>query len=109
MRSPCGDPGLRDAGVLESAVAMPRASYGGAYLHEDLFEMAAAYLFHLVQNHPFIDGNKRVGAAAAIVFLSINDVEIEADEDGLVELTLAVASSGVEKPEIAAFFRERAQ
>jgi death-on-curing protein len=71
--------------------------------------MAAAYLFHLVQNHAFIDGNKRIGAASAIVFLSMNDIEIEADEDGLVELTLKVACGNAAKPEIAEFFRSRQQ
>jgi death-on-curing protein len=82
--------------------------FGGKYLHTDLFEMAAAYLFHLVQNHPFIDGNKRVGAAAAIVFLALNDVVLEADEDGLVELTLSVARGEAGKQQIADYFRERA-
>ena len=59
-----GEPGVRDIGLLHSAIAMPQASFGGEFLHEDLFEKAAAYLFHIVQNHPFMDGNKRTGAAA---------------------------------------------
>ncbi len=103
-----GIEGLRDAGLLHSAVAMPQASFGGQYLHNDLFEMAAAYLFHIVQNHPFLDGNKRTGAAAAIIFLAMNDIEIDADEDGLVDLTLSVASGNSGKREIAEFFRTRA-
>lgn len=103
-----GIEGLRDAGLLESAVATPRATFGGEFLHKDLFEMAAAYLFHIVQNHPFLDGNKRTGAAAAIVFLYLNGVELEADEDGLVELTLAVAQGQAGKQEAAAFFRRLA-
>lgn len=103
-----GSHGLRDAGMLQSAIAQPQAGFGGQYLHEDLFDMAAAYLFHLVQNHPFIDGNKRIGAASAIVFLSLNDVEIEADNDGLIDLTLATAQGQRTKEQIAAFFRERA-
>lgn len=102
-----GAEGVRDIGLLHSALSMPQASFGSQLLHQDLFDMAAAYLYHLVQNHTFIDGNKRVGAASAIIFLSMNDVEIEADEDGLVELTLAVARGEVGKQEIAAFFRER--
>ena len=102
-----GSAGVGDAGLLHSALAMPQSSFGGAPLHKDVFEMAAAYLFHLVQNHAFVDGNKRVGAAAAIIFMALNDVEIEADEDGLVELTLAVAKGERGKQEIAAFFRER--
>ncbi len=69
--------------------------------------MAAAYLYHIVQNHAFLDGNKRTGAAAAIVFLAINDVQIENDEQGLVDLTLSVATGQAGKPQIAAFFRDR--
>ena len=88
---------------------MPQASYGGEYFHADLFEMAAAYLYHIVQNHPFLDGNKRTGAAAAIVFLAMNDVMIENDEQGLVELTLSVATGQIGKAEIAAFLRKHSQ
>lgn len=54
-----GSAGLRDVGLLHSAIAMPQASFGGEFLHKDVFEMASAYLFHIVQNHPFFDGNKR--------------------------------------------------
>ena len=102
-----GSEGVRDVGLLQSALAMPQASFGGKFLNADLIEMAAAYLYHLVQNHAFIDGNKRVGAATAIIFLAMNDIEIESDEDGLVELTLAVAKGEVGKQEIAEFFRGR--
>jgi death-on-curing protein len=70
-----GSPGLRDPAGLESAVAQPQVSFGGEYLHTSIPAMAAAYLFHLCQNHAFIDGNKRVGANAAIAFLLINDWE----------------------------------
>lgn len=100
-----GAEGLRDAGLLHSAIAMPQMSFGGNFLHKDLFEMAAAYLYHIVQNHPFLDGNKRTGAAAAIIFLALNGIELEADEDGLVEVTLAVAEGKAGKQEIADFFR----
>jgi death-on-curing protein len=103
-----GIDGVRDAGLLQSAISMPQSAFGGQWLHADLYEMAAAYLFHLVKNHPFLDGNKRTGAASAIIFLAINDVEIEADEDGLVELTLAVATGDADKQQIAAFFRANA-
>ncbi|MFO0840684.1 MAG: type II toxin-antitoxin system death-on-curing family toxin [Phycisphaerae bacterium] len=67
--------------------------------------MAAAYLFHIVQNHPFVDGNKRTGTAAALVFLEMNGITIEADEDALVELVLKVAQGRADKPRIAEFFR----
>lgn len=104
-----GTEGTRDVGLLQSAVAMPQMAYGGEYLHADVFDMAAAYLYHIVQNHPFLDGNKRTGAATAIVFLAMNGVQIEADEDGLVELTLSVACGQSGKPGIAEFFRIRAR
>lgn len=103
-----GPDGVRDMGLLQSAIAMPQAAYDGERLHSDIFEMAAAYLYHVVQNHPFLDGNKRTGAALAIVFLAINDIEIDNDEDGLVELTLSVATGKSGKTEIAEFFRSRA-
>ena len=102
-----GSEGVRDVALLHSALAIPQASFDGELLHKDLFEMAAAYFYHLVQNHAFVDGNKRVGAAAAIVFLVLNDVQIEADEAGLVELTLAVAKGESGKKEIAGFFRAK--
>lgn len=101
-----GSPDLRDAGLLMSAVETPRATFDSTPLHADLFEMAAAYLFHIVQNHPFVDGNKRTGAVAAIVFLELNGVEIEVEDDALVELVLAVAKGEVGKAEVAAFLRQ---
>ena len=70
--------------------------------------MAAAYLFHITKNHPFVDGNKRVGVVAALVFLAINDIEIAADEDFLEKAVLAVAEGRWDKPAIAAFFRKNA-
>jgi len=100
-----GTEGTRDIGLLQSAIAMPQMAYDGQYLHGDIFEMAAAYLYHIVQNHPFLDGNKRTGAASAIVFLAINDIQIDGNEEGLVELTLSVASGQAGKSRIAEFFR----
>ena len=100
-----GAEGIRDVGLLHSAIAMPQASFGGEFLHKDLFEMAAAYLYHIVQNHPFLDGNKRTGAAAAIIFLTLNGIDLQGDEEGLVELTLAVAKGEAGKQQIAEFFR----
>ncbi|MBX3426192.1 MAG: type II toxin-antitoxin system death-on-curing family toxin [Pirellulales bacterium] len=103
-----GDPGVRDLGLLDSAVAQPRATFGGELLHQFPFETAAAYLFHLVQNHPFVDGNKRTGAVAALVFLDLNGIEIEAPPGGLSELTLAVATGQADKARIAAFLQRHA-
>lgn len=102
-----GESGVRDLGLLESAIAMPQSSFGGAYLHQDIPEMAAAYLFHVVQNHPFLDGNKRTGTAAALVFLELNKISFEADEDELYALVIAVAEGRADKPQIANFFRKR--
>jgi len=102
-----GDPGVRDLGLLQSASAMPRAMFGGQYLHPALHEMAAAYLFHLRQNHPFLDGNKRIGLAAAIAFLALNDTWLECEPAELVEMVLQVARGEIGKPEIAVFLRGR--
>ena len=101
-----GKAGIRDLGLLQSALAMPAARFGGRYLHGDLFEMAAAYLFHIVRNHPFVDGNKRTGAVAALVFLSLNGMEIEAGEDIFEQTVRAVAEGKMDKSAIAGFFRE---
>ncbi len=98
-----GDGGIRDVGVLKSALGMPCATYGGQYLHTDIREMAAAYLFHLVQNHPFIDGNKRSGAVAAIVFLLLNGYDFDAPEDELAEMVLGVAGGELSKADVVVF------
>ena len=96
---------VHDWGLLKSAIAMPAASFGGSYLHTDHFEMAAAYLFHIVQNHPFVDGNKRVGAVAADVFLTLNGFQLTADEDSYADLVLSVARGETSKSAIAEFLR----
>ena len=100
-----GASGIRDIGLLQSALAMPAAGFGGQYLHTDLFEMAAAYLFHITQNHPFVDGNKRTGAVAAIVFLALNDIDLNADEDEFEKMVLQVAEGKTGKETIATFLR----
>ena len=100
-----GAEGVRDWPLLQSALAMPAAALGGQYAHSDLCEMAAAYLFHLVQNHPFLDGNKRAGAVAADVFLALNDVRLTAGQDAYAELVLSVASGQTSKSAVAEFFR----
>lgn len=104
-----GEPGIRDVGLLQSAVAMPQAAYGGEFLHADVFAMAAAYLFHIVKNHPFIDGNKRVGTVAAIVFLALNGFELDADEDELEQTVLAAACGKNDKESIGGFLREHSR
>ena len=103
-----GSLGVRDWGLLKSAIAMPAATFGGQFLHTDIYEMAAAYLFHIVQNHPFIDGNKRVGAVAADVFLTLNDVRLDATEDQYADLVLNTVRGDLSKSTIAEFFRTHA-
>jgi death-on-curing protein len=102
-----GSPGVRDLGLLESAVAAAEASFGGDYLHGTLPEMAAAYLFHLAQNHAFVDGNKRIAAAAMIMFVYVNDHDVACDEDDLVDLVLGVATGTTTKAEVAVFLAAR--
>ena len=98
--------GIRDMALLESATAQPSASFGGHYLHRDLHEMAAAYAFHLCQNHPFFDGNKRVAIASALVFLLMNDIRISDPRSSLIEVMLNVAQSKISKAELATTFRK---
>jgi len=102
-----GSSGLRDAAALESAAATPQATFGGEFLHTSIPAMAAAYLYHLCQNHPFIDGNKRAGANAAIAFLLINDWEPAFEEEELVELVLSVASGRLAKLKLIAIFEAK--
>lgn len=100
-----GDPGIRDVGLLESAIAQPQATFGSEWLHPFPFEMGAAYLFHIVRNHPFMDGNKRTGAVAALLFLDLNGIEIVAPPGALYDITLAVATGTAGKAEIVEFLR----
>lgn len=101
-----GAAGLRDAGLLESAVLMPQQKFGGEYLHKGLAEMATAYLFHLAMNHAFVDGNKRVGVLSALIFLDANGVKELPDPDELERVTMAVASSAMNKRELTAWFED---
>ena len=102
-----GSHGVRDVGLLASAIAMPEASFGGVYLHPSLAEMAAAYLFHLAQNHPFLDGNKRTALATSLAFIWLNDQRLEAEADELTELVLGVAAGRLGKADTAVFIRSR--
>lgn len=101
-----GTLGIRDADLLKSALAAPQSGFGDQYLHDDLFEMASAYLFHMMQNHPFLDGNKRVGTAAALTFLELNGVETKISNQALAATVLAVAQGKIEKSALADFFRK---
>jgi death-on-curing protein len=101
-----GSDGVRDMALLESAVAAPQASYGGKSVYADVIEIAAAYLFYLCRNHPFIDGNKRTALGACIVFLRLNGIEPQPDAPAWEELTLAVASSVLDRDETTARLRK---
>ena len=99
-----GSEGLRDAGLLESALAMPEASFGGEYLHPTLHEMAAAYTFHLASNHPFLDGNKRVALIATIAFLGLNGYRLTCSDEEAADVVLDVAQGKLSKAEVAVFW-----
>jgi death on curing protein len=102
-----GSAGLRDPAGLESAVATPQATFGGEFLHASIPAMAAAYLFHLCQNHALIDGNKRVGANAAITFLLMNGWDATFSEEELVDVVLSVASGRLIKVGLIEIFEAR--
>jgi death-on-curing protein len=100
-----GSSGVRAHNLLDAAVAMPRQQFGGAYLHEDLAAMAAAYLLHIAQNHPFIDGNTRAAVLAALVLLKVNEVENLPDPRKLESITLQVAAGELSKDSLTKWFR----
>jgi death-on-curing protein len=83
--------------LLESAVAAPQASFGGESVYTDMIEMAAAYLFFLCRNHPFVDGNKRTALGACIIFLRLNGIEPQPDGQSWEDLTLEVAASRLDR------------
>ena len=101
-----GSQGIRDRGLLESALAVPEASFGGDYLHPTLFAMAAAYAYHVAENQPFIDGNKRTALGAALVFLEMNGVSIDDPKGRLYEAMMAIAARTLYKDGLAALFKE---
>lgn len=101
-----GAPGLRDHGLFESAMAASEAGFGGQYVPPDLPDMAAAYLYHLVRNHPFVDGNKRVALAAAHLFLWGNGFSLDTDEEKIEMLVLAAATADASEEEVAKFIRQ---
>ena len=96
-----GQVGVRDPTLLESALAQPEASFGGEWLHKTLYDMAAAYAYHLCQNHPFVDGNKRTALACALVFLELNGVGVLDPRGVLKDAMLAMASGKLGQPRFA--------
>ncbi len=103
-----GSDGVRDHGALEAAVAQPQATFDGEYLHGDLFSMAAAYAFHIAECQAFLDGNKRTGLLAAIVFLDLNGFRIPEQEDVLYLAMMEIADRAMTKTQLASLLRELA-
>lgn len=101
-----GKSGIRDEKLLDSALAQPQASFGGEYVHKDLFHMASAYGFHLCQNHPFYDGNKRTALIAMYTFLYVNGYQIDADKKGLFAVMMDLAQGKVSKEELKEFLKK---
>ena len=104
LRQHGGAPGLRDEGLLESALGRPLQKLH--YTEADVFELAAAYLFGLVKNHPFIDGNKRTAFLAADVFLALNGWSVEATQEEIVAFVLGVAASEIDEAGATQFFKD---
>ena len=104
-----GDPGIRDMTLLKSAIAQPCATYDGQFLHSSYEEMAAAYLYHLVNNHACIDGNKRLGAVSSVVFLLMNGYTFDAPQHDFTELVMSVAQGQTSKSEVLRFFQSWAK
>ena len=104
-----GRGGLRDLGLLESAVAQPEASFAGEWLHKDIYTMAAAYSYHLCQNHPFIDGNKRTALASALVFLELNGISLLDPRGRLKDAMFQIASGKMSKEDFAKLLRTLAK
>ena len=101
-----GAPGIRDLGVLESAVSQPRATFGGVDLYPTLVEKAATLCFAVVQGHPFADGNKRVGHAAMETFLVLNGAEVDAPVDDQERLILDLAVGRISRTQLTDWLRQ---
>jgi len=101
-----GQGGVRDLGMLESALAQPETSFGGEWLHPGLHEMAAAYTYHLCQNHPFVDGNKRTALACGLIFLELNGVSLRDPKGVLRTVMLDIAAGRASKDALSATFKK---
>ncbi|WP_333193746.1 type II toxin-antitoxin system death-on-curing family toxin [Microcoleus sp. Pol7_A1] len=99
-----GTPGVRDEGLLESALAQPQATFGGQFLHPEISEQAAAYLYHIAMNHPFIDGNKRTAFAVTDTFLRLNGCTLNLTDDRAYDLVMRVARGTMTKEELTTEF-----
>jgi death on curing protein len=104
-----GNSGIRDRGLLESALAQPEASFGGEYVRKNIFEMAAAYGFHICKNHPFIDGNKRTALIAMYTFLYVNGWKLKANKKVLYANIVELASGNLTKEELTEFLKSHSE
>jgi len=95
-----GTPGIRDDGLLDSALAQPQATFGGQLLHPTIAEQAAAYLYHLAMNHPFLDGNKRTAFAVMDTFLRVNGHVLKLSDDDAYDLVLAIVQGQITKAQL---------
>jgi death on curing protein len=100
---------IRDEALLASAVFAPQSSFGGKSPYTDLIDIAAAYLFHLCRNHPFVDGNKRTAMAAAIVFLRLNGMETAPDSEKWERFLLDVAAGKLDRDQTTQYLRKLAK
>lgn len=100
-----GCPGILSLGLLISAIETPKAMLSGKFLHKTVYEKAAAYLFHIVQNHAFVDGNKRTGVACALIFLHQNGQFSDYDAKLLEDLVCGVAIGEISKAQTCEFFQ----
>ncbi len=98
--------GVRDENLLESAVLTPQSSFGGKSPYADIVDIAAAYLFYICRNHPFIDGNKRTAMMASIIFLRLNGIEPRPDSERWEKLMLDVAASRLDRDQTTARLRK---
>ncbi len=101
-----GADGIRDLGALEAAIAQPKATFGGADLYPTVVEKATALCYALIQGHPFVDGNKRVGHAAMETFLLLNGAELVAPVDEQERLILDLAAGRVSRPQLTEWLRQ---
>lgn len=98
--------GVRDLGLLESAIAQPMMQFQNQYLHKNIYDMASAYIYHLCLNHPFFDGNKRTALVTMILFLRLNDVFLNCEDEKVETLVIKIATKKISKPKIALFLRK---
>ena len=101
-----GEPGVRDPGLLDSALAQAQVTVGGKYAHRSIFEKAAAYGYHVCKNHPFVDGNKRVAFVLMDIFLQENGWEVASTEEEAYQMMMALASGTLSKSQLSIWLKE---